>query len=73
MTFEEMCKARDPEYAETMPQGDFSAAVRYDKAATDPNAPYGIRLVRDSALLWLTIRALRNQRQPYYFPSAKES
>ena len=34
MTFEEMCKARDPEYAETMPQGDFSEMCIRDRSTT---------------------------------------
>ena len=66
-TFEEMCKVRDPLYAALKPQKSFSLAVECDRSmALWSHIAVPLRDVRDSALLHLAIRALRNQGQPYY-------
>lgn len=73
MTFEEMAAQRDPLYAALKPQKSFSLAVECDRSmAYWPHIAVPLRDVRDSALLHLAVRALRNQGQPHY-PSAKES
>lgn len=57
-TFEEMCAERDPVYAGAGTEDDFAIAVRLDRMQQDT--------YRDYFLHKLTIRALRNQGQPYY-------
>ena len=67
MTFEEMAAERDPLYAAMQPQKSFSLAVECDRSmGLWPHIAVPLRDVRDSALLHLAIRALRNQGQPYY-------
>ena len=63
-TFEEMCKARDPLYAAMPPLGDMWTALFYDRPIGRLDTRW--KFQQDSALLALTIRALRNQGQPYY-------
>ena len=71
-TFEEMCKTRDPLYAALKPFGAFKDALRWDANAEAQKTWYAwehaerAEARRDKWLLWLTIRALRNQGQPYY-------
>ena len=66
-TFEEMCKARDPLYAAMKPQRNMMLAVALDRsAAMWPDLASRCLDIRDATLLLLTIRALRNQGQPYY-------
>ena len=62
MTFEEMCAERDPLYAAMKPVGCFYWAVKIDATRRDDyrDGDTAIELLR------LTIRALRNQGQPYY-------
>lgn len=71
-TIAEMAAQRDPLYVAMQPAGEFIEALESDKlmtacllrgwitAASDAHA------WRDTNLLKLTIRALRNQGQPYY-------
>jgi hypothetical protein len=66
MTFEEMAARRDPLYAATKPVGDFYVAVvSEDTALHGRDRAIGTVLFL-GALHDLTIRALRNQGQPYY-------
>ena len=66
-TFEELCAERDPLYAALKPQKSFSLAVECDRLMGHwSHIAVPLRDVRDSALLHLAIRALRNQGQPYY-------
>jgi hypothetical protein len=78
MTFEEMCKARDPLYAEMEPCNWLAWAIAYDldaeakwKKHKDSEARDS-EMRRDVELFRFTIRALHNQGETYY-PSAKES
>ena len=70
MTFEEMCKARDPLYAAMQPQSEFRLALmndhtcQYDWYWTAGQRDL-LRMERDLRLFPLIVRALRNQRQPY--------
>jgi hypothetical protein len=73
MTFEEMCKARDPLYAATRSHTPFLQALTADREAEECKRIGGLSGIatikereRDVWLLKLTVRALRNQRQPYY-------
>ena len=73
-TFEEMCAERDPLYAAMQPMGYFAKAIDIDTDAAECMQIRGLAGVilikwqeRDRALLALTIRALRNQGEPYYF------
>jgi hypothetical protein len=70
-TFEEMCAERDPVYAAMQPIGDFRLALMNDHTCQyDWYWIAGqrdlLRMERDLRLFPLTIRALRNQGQPYY-------
>lgn len=56
--FDAMAAQRDPLYAATLPQGEFKQARYHDK--------YFEPEYRDAELLVLTVRALRNQGEPYY-------
>ena len=66
-TFEEMCKTRDPLYAALKPQRNMMLAVTMDRSAELwPDLASRCLEWRDSTLLLLAVRALRNQGQPYY-------
>lgn len=65
--FDEMAAQRDPLYAAMKPQGDFAAAVRFDRESYYLESPFGLQAVCDVALHNLAVRALRNQGQPYYY------
>ena len=68
--FEEMAAERDPLYAELKPEGDFWWAKMAAWAMIEGGAKEWQKTEladqRDAHLLKLTIRALRNQGQPYY-------
>lgn len=72
ITFEEMCKARDPLYAAMQPVGAFLKATLNDRLQNDwiltPHQRELLRLERDLELFPLAIRALRNQGEPYPYP-----
>lgn len=66
-TFEEMCAERDPLYAAMQPQRNMMLAVTMDRSAELwPDLASRCLEMRDSTLLRLAVRALRNQGQPYY-------
>ena len=71
-TFEEMCAERDPLYAEMRTHEPFTLACLADKTMALADASGRLfqttayLAARDAALLLLTVRALRNQGQPYY-------
>ncbi len=68
MTFEEMCKERDPLYAAMQPGKEFDVAVKADRRMAGlGGVNFAVQMaVRDAVLLVLACRALRNQGQPYY-------
>ncbi len=61
-TFEEVCAERDPLYAAMKPEGAFERAIKFD-VSSGTRWDAVTRRQRDGWLLFLTIRALRNQRQ----------
>lgn len=72
-TIAEMAAERDPLYAAMQPQGAFDESLRcerwanrYSSRAEDADLAEAELFARDAALLTLAVRALRNQRQPYY-------
>ncbi len=73
MTFDEMAAQRDPLYR-MKPIGDMEFAIARDwDAAVNSGEDFGRRMkdARDRYLFKLTIRALRNQKQPYYHAVAR--
>lgn len=71
--FDEMAAQRDPLYAATKPRGEFLLAVIADTGMARTARVGGLsgvvefeRRQRDSWLLKLAVRALRNQGEPYY-------
>jgi len=70
MTFEEMCKVRDPLYAAMQPVGEFKNALFTDALQKEwfwtEQQRRLLRLEVNLELFPLTIRALRNQGEPYY-------
>lgn len=72
MTFEEMCKARDPLYAATRSRTPFLQALTADREAGRISGLSGVATIkereRDVWLLKLAVRALRNQGEPYPYP-----
>ena len=70
-TIAELAAQRDPLYAATKPEGEFQVALKYAEAgATAWSQRHGQLAIRhnrarDTHLLILTIRALRNQGEPY--------
>ena len=68
-TFEEMAAQRDPLYAAMEPQGAFAVALKYQDKRLVHTASFletVQKLLFFAAVNELTIRALRNQGQPYY-------
>ena len=72
-TFEEMCKARDSLYAATRSHTPFLQALTADREAEECRRIGGLSGIatikereRDVWLHKLTVKALRNQGQPYY-------
>lgn len=67
-TIAEMAAQRDPLYAAMVPTGEFEAALWFEYAniATAHLSGTSNINARDTHLLKLAVRALRNQRQPYY-------
>ena len=73
MTFDEMAAQRDPLYAATRSRTPFLQAITADREAVECRQIGGLSGIvtikereRDAWLFELTIRALRNQGQPYY-------
>mgnify|MGYP000858213840 CR=1 FL=1 len=70
MTLDEISEYISALHGETKPMDEFSDAVYADRSAQGKfwTLPDRTRLLmhRDRSLLMLTIRALRNQGQPYY-------
>ncbi len=71
-TFEQMCAERDPVYAGTRPAGmmeiatELDAKVVYHRSIGEEHYAIINEWAIPKALLALTIRAMRNQGQPYY-------
>lgn len=70
--FDDLAAQRDPLYAATLPVGEFDEAREEERLAAhrqrrgDTAQAWQHREYRNAALLRLTIRALRNQGEPYY-------
>lgn len=73
--FDELVAQRDPLYAAMKPTGEFAGAL---ESLSDASQWWWtalesgrFRRIADAAFLRLTIRALRNQGQPYYRTEAQ--